>query len=133
MIESARCGADEHVRQSRWQRASGKTVSARERRGQKFALGGKIFPTFFRVGFLCDRRAFISRKTKRSALDFALAFSIARSALRGPAPSAQRVQLALRRQVTHVNVNVADVRNVAVYGVMKRIAFWFAARHNRCT
>jgi hypothetical protein len=30
-----------------------------------------------------------------------------------------------------VNVNLADVRNVAVYGVMMRIAIRCAARHNR--
>ena len=30
-----------------------------------------------------------------------------------------------------MNVNVADMRKRVVYGVMKRIAFLFAARHNR--
>lgn len=29
----------------------------------------------------------------------------------------------IERAATHVNVNVADVRNVVVYGVKKRIAF----------
>ena len=99
--------------------------------GHKNRAARKKFSNFFAARFSCVIDIDFVHRASRFTLVMRTNFLRTRASAQRGSLRAHRARSASFCFVTHVNVNVADVRNVAVYGVMKRIAFQFVVRDNR--